>query len=250
MTVVTSTPALPKRTWRSDYFNDPAHGPLPALLLVLTITTGVVDAVSILSLGRVFVANMTGNVVFIGFALAGAAGFSLAASLIALVGFLVGAGSAGWRSQRFGHHAACCCAMSSPSNSVLIAAAAVLTLAAGSPFGRLRDAALSALGASRSACRTPPAQRLAVPHLTTTVLTLTLTGIAADLRSRNVRVAALRRCSLGHRHAGLGAPRRRPARAARHRARRTVHGERPGRGRHGLGAVAACRHDSPWQSAK
>jgi hypothetical protein len=53
---------------------DPRHGPLPALLLLLTATTGVVDAVSILSLGRVFVANMTGNVVFVGFALVGAPG--------------------------------------------------------------------------------------------------------------------------------------------------------------------------------
>ena len=46
-------------------------------MLVLTVVTGVVDAVSILSLGRVFVANMTGNVVFVGFAIAGASGFSL-----------------------------------------------------------------------------------------------------------------------------------------------------------------------------
>lgn len=53
--------------------------------------TGLVDAVSILALGRVFVANMTGNVVFIGFALVGAPGFSLSASLSALGGFLVGA---------------------------------------------------------------------------------------------------------------------------------------------------------------
>src|SRR5207244_13159687 len=69
---------------------DPAHGPLPALMLLLTVLTGVVDAVSILSLGRVFVANMTGNVVFIGFGLAGASGFSLSPSLSALGGFLVG----------------------------------------------------------------------------------------------------------------------------------------------------------------
>jgi uncharacterized membrane protein YoaK (UPF0700 family) len=58
-------------------------------LLGLTVVTGIVDAVSILSLGRVFVANMTGNVVFIGFALARAPGFSLSASLSALVGFLL-----------------------------------------------------------------------------------------------------------------------------------------------------------------
>lgn len=73
------------------WFNHPRHGPLPALMLLLTVATGVVDAVSILALGRVFIANMTGNIVFIGFALAGAPGFSLVASLLALVGFLVGA---------------------------------------------------------------------------------------------------------------------------------------------------------------
>jgi len=50
------------------------QGPLPPLLLALTVVTGVVDAVSILRLGRVFVANMTGNVVFSGFALVGAPG--------------------------------------------------------------------------------------------------------------------------------------------------------------------------------
>ncbi len=77
----------------SQWFRHPAHGPLPVLLLVLTVATGVVDGVSILALGRVFVANMTGNVAFIGFALAGASGFSLSASVLALAGFgaLVGA---------------------------------------------------------------------------------------------------------------------------------------------------------------
>src|SRR5947209_6114267 len=84
-----------RAAWLADWTDDPTHGPLPALLLVLTIATGVVDAVSILSLGRVFVANMTGNVVFIGFALAGAPGFSLAASLLALAGFLLGAAAGG-----------------------------------------------------------------------------------------------------------------------------------------------------------
>ncbi len=39
------------------------HGPLPPLLLALTVVTGLVDAFSYLVLGQVFVANMTGNVV-------------------------------------------------------------------------------------------------------------------------------------------------------------------------------------------
>jgi hypothetical protein len=43
---------------------DRPHGPLPALLVVcMTVVTGLVDAFSYLSLGHVFVANMTGNVV-------------------------------------------------------------------------------------------------------------------------------------------------------------------------------------------
>lgn len=42
---------------------DRPHGPLPVLLVCLTVVTGLVDAFSYLRLGHVFVANMTGNVV-------------------------------------------------------------------------------------------------------------------------------------------------------------------------------------------
>src|ERR1700736_3516989 len=57
----------------------------------LTLATGLVDAASYLGLGQVFTANMTGNIVFLGFALGGAAGFSITASRVALAGFLAGA---------------------------------------------------------------------------------------------------------------------------------------------------------------
>src|SRR5437016_1403086 len=67
---------------------------LVPLLLAMTVVTGVVDAVSILRLGHVFVANMTGNVVFLGFAVSGAPGFSVIASLAAAAAFLVGAATA------------------------------------------------------------------------------------------------------------------------------------------------------------
>ena len=36
-------------------------------LLLLTFGTGIIDAISVLVLGHVFVANMTGNVIFLGF---------------------------------------------------------------------------------------------------------------------------------------------------------------------------------------
>src|SRR5216684_2520797 len=70
-------------------------GILPLVLLGLTATTGVVDAVSYLALGHVFTANMTGNVVFLGFAAAGAPGLSPARSGAALLAFVVGAAIGG-----------------------------------------------------------------------------------------------------------------------------------------------------------
>ena len=70
--------------------NEVKHGPLPPLLVAMTLVTGLVDAFSYLVLGHVFVANMTGNVVFLAFALAGASGFSILASLVALGFFILG----------------------------------------------------------------------------------------------------------------------------------------------------------------
>ena len=66
-------------------------GRLLQLLIVMTFVTGVVDAFSYLVLGHVFVANMTGNVVFLGFGLAGAPDFAILDSLVALVSFGLGA---------------------------------------------------------------------------------------------------------------------------------------------------------------
>src|SRR6266581_1972259 len=60
-------------------------------LLVMTAVTGLVDAVSFLSLGHVFTANMTGNIVLLAFATAHVSGLSIARSLTALLTFLVGA---------------------------------------------------------------------------------------------------------------------------------------------------------------
>ena len=54
---------------------------VPYALLLMTVVTGLVDAVSFLSLGHVFTANMTGSVVLLGFAAAGASGFSAPACL-------------------------------------------------------------------------------------------------------------------------------------------------------------------------
>src|SRR5208282_6207426 len=77
-------------------------GLLPPLLVGLTAVTGLVDAFSYLVLGHVFVANMTGNVVFLAFALAGTGGFSALASIVAIACFAAGALVGG----RLGRHLA------------------------------------------------------------------------------------------------------------------------------------------------
>ena len=58
--------------------------------------SGLIDAASYLGLGHVFAANMTGNILLLGLATAGASGFSTSACLASVGAFLVGAGVAGW----------------------------------------------------------------------------------------------------------------------------------------------------------
>jgi uncharacterized membrane protein YoaK (UPF0700 family) len=59
-------------------------------LLLFTVSTGVIDADSYLGLDHVFTGNMTGNVLFIGFAIAGVAGIPFFNNLLALLGFVAG----------------------------------------------------------------------------------------------------------------------------------------------------------------
>ena len=69
--------------------------PLSLTLLVLTFSTGTVDAVSYLGLGHVFTANMTGNVVLLGFGIAGAGGLPIVAPIVSMAAFAVGSGFGG-----------------------------------------------------------------------------------------------------------------------------------------------------------
>ena len=174
----------------------PAYGPLPGLLLILTVVTGVVDSISILALGRVFVANMTGNVVFAGFAIVGAPGFSLGASLFALAGFLVGAAAGGAVITRVGSDRGALLRAGTAAEVALAAVALVLAALSGDPgvshgtthiiagaFGLAITDALAAVLATAMGIQNAVARKLAVPDLTTTVLTMTLTGIGADLRA-------------------------------------------------------------------
>jgi uncharacterized membrane protein YoaK (UPF0700 family) len=166
-------------------------------MLVLTVLTGVVDAVSILSLGRVFVANMTGNVVFVGFAIAGASGFSLSASLSALAGFLVGAAVGGAVVERLGAHRGRLLTLVAAGELVLVLTALGTAASAGSDLGEASRIAIAALLALAMGTQNATVRDLRVFDLTTTVLTMTLTGIAADIRQRDRFAIARRALAVG-----------------------------------------------------
>ena len=161
---------------------DDPHGPLSRLLVYLTVVTGLVDAFSYLVLGHVFVANATGNVVFLALALAGASGFSFSASLLALVSFSIGAIAGGRVIAQFGQHRGHLLAVATAIQTLFVAAATGIAFSASHLGSGAPRYLLIALLAIAMGIQNAAARKLAVPDLTTTVLTLTLTGIGADSR--------------------------------------------------------------------
>lgn len=148
------------------------------VLLALTVLSGVVDAVCYLGLGRVFTANMTGNVVVIGFAAAGAPGFSVTASLTSLAVFLAGA-LAGGRLAAAVTRRSRLLPAAIALEAVLVGAAAAVASTAVTSAGGGRFTAIALLALAMG-IRNAVITRLSVPGLSTTVLTGTLTGLAAD----------------------------------------------------------------------
>ena len=166
------------------------HGPLPVLLVGLTVVTGLVDAFSYLSLGHVFVANMTGNVVFLGFGLAGVGDVEVVASVVAVLAFAVGAAVGGrWGLHRTLHRGDLLTGTAAVQ-AVLVAAAAVLAGTVGVRGTGTRLVLVGLLAVAMGG-QNAVARRLAVPDLTTTVLTLTVTGLVADATTWPVRLRRL-----------------------------------------------------------
>ncbi len=156
------------------------HGPLRLHLLSLTALTGIVDAVSYLTLGHVFVANMTGNVVFLGFAVADPGGISAPASAAAVAAFLAGALGGGRLGAGMGRHRARFLAVAICVEVVLTAAALAVSIVTWNSGEMAGHYLLIVFLALTMGVQNATARRLSVPDLTTTVLTLTLTGLAAD----------------------------------------------------------------------
>ena len=153
-------------------------------LYCLTFVTGLVDAGSYVAMGHVFTANMTGNVVFLGFAFGGVPGLSIGRSVTALGFALLGGLLAGkldswlgkrrrnfWLAAAFG------------IETLLLFGAMTVSWYFEPPGGPLISTALYgiiALTALGLGVRNGTVRRLAVPELTTTVLTLTVAALAFD----------------------------------------------------------------------
>jgi uncharacterized membrane protein YoaK (UPF0700 family) len=148
--------------------------------LVLTFTTGLVDAVSYLGIGHVFTANMTGNIVFLGFGIAGSGGLPVVAPLISLGAFLAGAGGGGVLAARMADRHPSHFAAALAIEVSLIALAALMAATIDIRPNAVSGDTVIALLALGMGVRNATVRRIAVPDLTTTVLTMTLTGLAAD----------------------------------------------------------------------
>jgi uncharacterized membrane protein YoaK (UPF0700 family) len=152
--------------------------PLVVTLAALTVVSGFVDAVSFLGLGHVFTANMTGNVALIGFAAAGAPGFSVAASLCALGAFLAGAVLGGRMVHKISPQRSLLLVVmvmeAGCTSAATIVSGTVATIGTGWP--RFTIIALLAVGIGT---RNAAVRHIGVPDMSTTVLTTTLTRLAS-----------------------------------------------------------------------
>lgn len=171
--------SLPAASHQPGLLGLTAENSRVVLLVALTFVTGSVDAVSYLGLDRVFTANMTGNVALLGFAASGAHGLPLLRAGGALLAFVVGAVVAG-RAVRGADSRAIWPLPVAASIGVaaLLLSAVFFTWASrgSAPNADLVAAVLAfAMGLQGGATR-----KLAVADLPTTVVTSTLTGLAAD----------------------------------------------------------------------
>jgi uncharacterized membrane protein YoaK (UPF0700 family) len=150
---------------------------------LLTFVTGLIDAASYLSMGHIFTANMTGNIVLLGLAVAHVPGLSVLRSITALLfafagGILsgrVGHWTANWRRSDW-------LGLVAGMETTLLFVAFVL-------FEMQHDSAvlpsrslygIIALTAFAMGIRNGTVRRLGVPDITTTVLTLTVAALASE----------------------------------------------------------------------
>lgn len=150
------------------------------LMLALTFSTGIVDAVGYLGLDKVFAGNMTGNVVILGMALVGAEGLPWVGPLIALIAFMAGAviGGRTLRRESIGWNTRT--SWSFTAVAVALAVLTTVTLVTGGVPPSPWELVITTLLAAAMGFQAAVARHLAVKDVTTVVVTSTITGLAAD----------------------------------------------------------------------
>lgn len=151
-------------------------------LLMLTFATGLVDAISVLALGHVFVANMTGNVVFLGFWLAPQTTVDMAAVMVSFTSFLIGAVIGGRYARHLGSKVRIWLATALGTEVVLLTVMAVVVAAGALDYHTHRKLILIACLAITFGAQSAAARQFGVQELSTTVLTSTIVGIGVDSR--------------------------------------------------------------------
>lgn len=152
------------------------------LMLTLTFSTGVVDAVGYLGLDRVFTGNMTGNVVLLGMAAAGGTSLPILRPALALAFFMLGAACAGRVLRRapegWSHRTSAVLLILALGLWSLVILAAVAPVQGDEALGSTVTSVLALLMGTQAAT----AKRLKVAEITTVVVTSTITGLASDSR--------------------------------------------------------------------
>ncbi|MGB8388744.1 YoaK family protein [Mycobacterium sp.] len=151
-----------------------------AALLLLTFATGLADSISILVLGHVFVANMTGNVIFLGFWLAPRTNVDLTAVVVALPTFVCTTILSGRLSRHFRERTRPWITVVLASEVVLLGALAIL---AGTGVLRYHDdTKLIMIGilAVTFGLQHSSARQFGIQELSTTVLTSTIVSLGLD----------------------------------------------------------------------
>ncbi|KUI37031.1 YoaK family protein [Mycobacterium sp. GA-2829] len=151
-------------------------------LLLLTFATGLVDAISVLVLGHVFVANMTGNVIFLGFWFVPHSGVDVTAALVAFVSFVLGAVVGGRLVRHLGDRPRRWLTVTLSAEVVTLSVLAVLAGTGVLDYHDDRKLVLIAGLAIVFGIQNATARQFGIQELSTTVLTQTIVGLGLDSR--------------------------------------------------------------------
>ena len=150
------------------------------LMMALTLVTGVVDAVGYLGLDRVFTGNMTGNVVILAMALAGAANLPTLGPLVALGAFLLGAAVAGFTLQSSPKGWNRRVTLLLTAGCIALTATAAISLSVEDVGHQSIRVIVAALIAMHMGSQALIARHLGVRDMTTVVITSTMTSLAGE----------------------------------------------------------------------